>query len=140
MGVGGRHAPAALPPGKRPGTHCIGGWVGPRAVLDGCGKSRHPTGIRSPDRPARSESPYRLSYPGPRLTEVHVCNVAYFIYLVLLHNLDILIAQYVNVGPLTRKWVSPIPVALGLRHGCVAVACWDCGLECRRCHECPSLM
>ena len=26
-----RHAPAALPPGKRPGTHCIGGWVGPRA-------------------------------------------------------------------------------------------------------------
>jgi hypothetical protein len=24
-----------------------------------------PTGIRSPDRPARSESQYRLSYPGP---------------------------------------------------------------------------
>ena len=29
MGVGGqRHAPAALPPGKTPGTRCIGGWVG----------------------------------------------------------------------------------------------------------------
>jgi len=29
MEVGGqRHAPTALPPGKRPGTHCIGGWVG----------------------------------------------------------------------------------------------------------------
>jgi hypothetical protein len=29
MGVGGQHhAPAALPSGKRPGTHCIGGWVG----------------------------------------------------------------------------------------------------------------
>jgi hypothetical protein len=41
MGVGGqRHASAALPPGKKPGTHCIGGWVGPRAGLDGCGKSR----------------------------------------------------------------------------------------------------
>jgi len=41
MGVGGqRHAPAALPPGKRPGTHFIGGWVVPRAGLDGCGKSR----------------------------------------------------------------------------------------------------
>ena len=26
--------------GKRPGTLCIGGWVGPRAGLDGCGKSR----------------------------------------------------------------------------------------------------
>jgi hypothetical protein len=38
-GVGGqRHAPAALPPGKRPGTHFIGGWMGPRADLDGCGK------------------------------------------------------------------------------------------------------
>jgi hypothetical protein len=29
-----------------------------------------PTGIRSPDRPARSESLYRLRYPGPRYLEV----------------------------------------------------------------------
>jgi hypothetical protein len=35
-------------------TRCIGGWVGPRAGLDGCGKYA-PTGIRSQDRPARSE-------------------------------------------------------------------------------------
>jgi len=63
--VGGqRHAPAALAPGKRPGTHCIGGWVGPMAGLDGCGKSRL-IGIRSPSRPVRSESLYRLSHPGP---------------------------------------------------------------------------
>ena len=35
-GMGGqRHTPATLPPGNRPGTHCIGGWVGPRAGLDG---------------------------------------------------------------------------------------------------------
>ena len=27
-------------PRERPGTHCIGGWVGPRASLDLCGKSR----------------------------------------------------------------------------------------------------
>jgi len=32
--------------------------------MDGCGKSRT-TGIRSPDRAARSMSLYRLSYPGP---------------------------------------------------------------------------
>ena len=38
---------------ERPGTHRIGGWVGPRAGLDGCRESR-PTGKRSPDRPARS--------------------------------------------------------------------------------------
>ena len=43
MGVSGqRHAPAALPPGKRPGTYCIGGCVGSRASLDECGKSRPP--------------------------------------------------------------------------------------------------
>ena len=35
-----RHAPAALPPGKRPGTCCVGGWMGPRNGLNGCGKSR----------------------------------------------------------------------------------------------------
>jgi hypothetical protein len=37
--------------------------VGPGAGLDRCGKSR-PTGIRSPDLPTRSESLYRLRYPG----------------------------------------------------------------------------
>jgi len=35
--------------------------VGLRAGLDRCGKSR-PTGIRSPDRPARRQSLYRLRY------------------------------------------------------------------------------
>jgi len=36
MEVNGQfHAPAALPPGKvPPGTHWIGGWVGPRTGLD----------------------------------------------------------------------------------------------------------
>ena len=32
-------------PGQWPGTHCIGGWVGPRASLDGWGKSRPPPGF-----------------------------------------------------------------------------------------------
>jgi len=27
---GQQHAPAALYPRERPGTHCTGGWVGPR--------------------------------------------------------------------------------------------------------------
>ena len=31
---GQSHAPAVLYPRERPGTHCIGGWVGPRAGLD----------------------------------------------------------------------------------------------------------
>jgi hypothetical protein len=37
--------------------------VGPGAGLDRWGKSRR-TGIRFPDIPARSESLYRLRYPG----------------------------------------------------------------------------
>ena len=40
MWVGGkRHALAVLPPGMTR-TDCIGGWVGPRAGLNECGKSR----------------------------------------------------------------------------------------------------
>jgi hypothetical protein len=46
--------------------------VGPRAGLGGFGKSRS-TGIRSPDRPARSDALYRLSYPGPpNINDVYV--------------------------------------------------------------------
>ena len=40
---------------ERPGTHCVGGWVGLRADLRGA-KNLAPTGIRSPDHPIRSES------------------------------------------------------------------------------------
>ena len=46
-GVSGQqHAPAALYPRGRPGTHFTGGWVGPRTCLDGR-KNLVPTGIRS---------------------------------------------------------------------------------------------
>jgi hypothetical protein len=59
---GQHHALAAFYPQERPGSHFTGGWVVPRAGLDRCGKSC-PTRIRSPDRPVRSQSLYRLSYP-----------------------------------------------------------------------------
>ena len=58
---GQRHAPAALYPQERPGTHSTGGWVGPRTGLDRC-ENLAPTEIRSADRPARSQSLYRLHY------------------------------------------------------------------------------
>jgi hypothetical protein len=35
----------AFPPWNRPSTHCTGGWVGPRACLDGCNKSCPPLGF-----------------------------------------------------------------------------------------------
>ena len=39
--------------------------MGHGSGLDGCGKSLPPIENRFPDRPAPSESLYRLSYPGP---------------------------------------------------------------------------
>ena len=64
MGMGGqRHAPTALHLGKVPGTHCIGGWVGPSVGLDGCGKS--PPRLDS-QTVLPVESMYRLSCRGHR--------------------------------------------------------------------------
>jgi hypothetical protein len=55
MEVSGQpHAPAALPPKERTsGTHWIGGWVGPRAVLDAVVKRRIP----SPRRESNPRTP-----------------------------------------------------------------------------------
>ena len=64
-GVGGqRHAPATLTPGKirYPLYRKLGG---PQGRSGGVRKISPPTGIRSPERQARSESLHRLSYPGP---------------------------------------------------------------------------
>jgi hypothetical protein len=57
MGVGDqRHAPAALPPGERLGTHCIGDWVGPQGPgWTGAEKLTSP--------------PPRNSIPGPYSTQ-----------------------------------------------------------------------
>jgi hypothetical protein len=47
MEVSGQlHAPAALPPGENPSTRWIGGWVGPRAVLDTVVKRKIPSSRR----------------------------------------------------------------------------------------------
>jgi hypothetical protein len=68
------HIPAALPPGERaPGTHWIGSWEDPRAGLTDMEKWKFltPPGLelRPLGRPARSQSLYRLRYPGSRLNE-----------------------------------------------------------------------
>ena len=59
--------PRPLYPRERPGTHCIGGWLEPRAGVEGA-ENVATTGIRTPDRPFRSQSLYRLSYRGPHGT------------------------------------------------------------------------
>ena len=52
------------------------GWT-PGPVWTGA-ENLAPTGIRSPDRPACSESLYRLSYPGPRLFSLYVAVMVLF--------------------------------------------------------------
>jgi hypothetical protein len=44
--------PWLLYPQERPGTHCTGGWVGPGPIWTRA-KNLAPTGIRTPDCPAR---------------------------------------------------------------------------------------
>ena len=57
------HAPGHFTPRKDPvPTVQEAGWA-PGPVWTGA-ENLAPTGIRSPDRPARGESLYRLSYPG----------------------------------------------------------------------------
>jgi hypothetical protein len=56
MEVSGQfHAPDALPPGKDPRYHWIGGWVDPRGGLDAVAKRKSPTPFRGSNtgRPAR---------------------------------------------------------------------------------------
>jgi len=60
MRVGGLRYVLAVYPRERPSTHCVGGWVGPRAVWTGA-ENLASTGIRSLDLPAlRTSNLYRL--------------------------------------------------------------------------------
>jgi hypothetical protein len=64
MGVGGQsHAPAALLLGKS--LNSLYTRLGGQGRSGRMGQISPSTGIRYPDRPARSESLYRLSYPVP---------------------------------------------------------------------------
>jgi len=57
-GVSGQqHALAELYPRERPGTHCAGGWVGPRAGLDEL-KISSPPGFNP-----RQSNPYSVAIP-----------------------------------------------------------------------------
>ena len=65
-GVSGQqNAPAALYPRERPGTHFTGGWVGPRAGLDGR-KISSPLGF-DPGLSARSSVAIPTELPVPHV-------------------------------------------------------------------------
>ena len=73
---------------ERPGTQFTGGWVGPRAGLDGGKSPPHRDSI--PDRPARSQSLYRLSYRAHRSEYVPEAIISYVILTLFLQHWTVL--------------------------------------------------
>jgi len=68
-GVSGQqHAPATLYPWERPGTDFTGGWVGPRAGLDGRKISSPTVFDPGPSSPLSVATPIEL--PGPQTTNM----------------------------------------------------------------------
>ena len=79
LGWGLTPRPGRLYPRERPVTHCTGGWMDPRAGLDG--RKSRPLRGSIPDRPVRSQSLYRLNY------RAH-CNILFLcIVCIVCHNL-----------------------------------------------------
>ena len=77
--MGGQsYAPAALPPGERPGTHLQVAEWDPGPVWTGA-ENHARAGIWSPDPPAHNEPLYRLNYPGPSERHLRNTNILYFL-------------------------------------------------------------
>jgi hypothetical protein len=76
-----------------PGTHWIGGWVDPRVGLDDLEKRKFLTvpglELRHVSHPGRSQSPYRVRYPGSlkrvllNFTEFLLCDYVVIQYCVI---------------------------------------------------------
>ena len=65
-----------------------------RSSLDGFEKSLFPIGFRSSDHPARSESLYRLRYPGPQVG--HSVFIYLFIYVLVRIHFSQLMLEYLS--------------------------------------------
>jgi len=116
-GVSGQqHAPAALYPRERPGTHCMGGWVGPRAGLDRRKFSSPPGFDRGPSSPqsvtilTELQGPQNLNIPYIIFSEVYACSS---LFLLSLHSqaqgihivslLHVMFSELLNVS---NRWLS----------------------------------
>jgi hypothetical protein len=79
---------------RAPGTHWIGGWVGPRAGLDDVEKRKFLTlpglELRPLCRPARSQSPYRMRYPGSHYYYYYYYYYYYFMAFVFILCLSLM--------------------------------------------------
>jgi len=79
---GQRHDPSALSPRERPGTHCAGDWVGPRANLDRCGKYRPLPGFDP-----RTVQPVASRYTDYATRSVREYIVSAYVLVIRFHNI-----------------------------------------------------
>jgi hypothetical protein len=98
-----------LYPREWPGTHFIGGWVGPRSGPEGSGNLA-PIGIQSPDCPASSESLCLLCYPCPQTSSYTKNNHTLFYYfLVHFHPLGSVSVSHRKGVQITNCWQKHYP-------------------------------
>jgi hypothetical protein len=107
------HDPVALPPGKNPvPIVCEAEWV-PGPVWTGA-ENLASTGIQTPDCPSRSESLYRLSYPGPwrggRVTHILKLDTRWKWDWTTIWPLDCMDNSLLPRYPLKRRRVLPGPI------------------------------
>jgi hypothetical protein len=76
--------PGRFTPGKEPVPIVSETVWAPGPVRTGA-ENLTPTGIRSPDHPVRSESLYRLRYPGPLYIYIYIYNVPAFVVRGMVH-------------------------------------------------------
>jgi len=103
--VGGqRHTPAAVPPGRETRYPFYRRLGGPQVRPGRVRKIWSPPRLDPPDRPARSESLYLLSYPGTPTSYVHClsCLILYFIFCLGLLNVPF------HVAPPNISGLSPL--------------------------------
>jgi hypothetical protein len=128
-GVGAkRHAPGRFTPGndRYPLYRRLGG---PQGQTGRVRKISPPTGIRSPEHQALSESLYRLSYPGPHINKYTTVNL-----------MAILLMRYTTWKKLTKIIIRVFwqntedPTDSGWQYiicsivngGCSSSVCWSC--------------
>ena len=104
--------PRPLYPRERPGTHCTGGWVGPRAGLDRCGKSRPPPGF----------DPLTVQFVASRYTDWAIPDHGVQLYVLFIIYLCSWHVSH-RTGP-TYKNVITVDGFSGNWHSCSP--CWWC--------------
>jgi hypothetical protein len=115
--------PRSTPGERAPGTHCIGGWVGPRAGLDAEVRGKVLCLCRgsNPCHPVRSQTLYWLSYRAPKAVEIPSKNYSIFINLFLVNVHHHLFCRFVSFVVERVPWNKSLAEIHNLRPDILSV-------------------